>query len=208
MDEEGCGRGLLLAKDDTENNQSGIFIFRLIFGVSFLILRFAFASHTAHSAIWRCHNCYGGYVHWHWDMRRTFHSKQVFCSRLLAFFFFSWFRDVFHCSTPKLLGTCPSLFLMSVWNVGNHLFSPHIGMGLDGVEIFTNSSGSHHELRKLNTRIDLIKEATQKVKTFALLYGVKDNRRWWIINIAVVIVLTTVAWRSLSVCKSTRLRWG
>ncbi|KAI0035304.1 glutamine-dependent NAD synthetase with GAT domain-containing protein [Vararia minispora EC-137] len=41
--------------------------------------------------------------------------------------------------------------------------SPHILMGLDGVEIFTNSSGSHHELRKLNTRIDLIKEATQKL---------------------------------------------
>jgi NAD+ synthase (glutamine-hydrolysing) len=36
-------------------------------------------------------------------------------------------------------------------------------MGLDGVEIFTNSSGSHHELRKLNTRVDLIKAATQKV---------------------------------------------
>lgn len=36
-------------------------------------------------------------------------------------------------------------------------------MGLDGVEIFTNSSGSHHELRKLHTRVDLIKEATQKV---------------------------------------------
>jgi hypothetical protein len=36
-------------------------------------------------------------------------------------------------------------------------------MGLDGVEIFTNSSGSHHELRKLHTRIELIKEATLKV---------------------------------------------
>jgi hypothetical protein len=36
-------------------------------------------------------------------------------------------------------------------------------MGLDGVEIFTNSSGSHHELRKLNKRVDLIKEATAKV---------------------------------------------
>lgn len=36
-------------------------------------------------------------------------------------------------------------------------------MGLDGVEIFTNSSGSHHELRKLNTRINLISEATEKV---------------------------------------------
>ncbi|EJU03706.1 glutamine-dependent NAD synthetase with GAT domain-containing protein [Dacryopinax primogenitus] len=41
--------------------------------------------------------------------------------------------------------------------------SPHIDMGLDGVEIFTNSSGSHHELRKLNTRIDLIMEATEKL---------------------------------------------
>lgn len=41
--------------------------------------------------------------------------------------------------------------------------SPHILMGLDGVEIFTNSSGSHHELRKLYTRVELIKEATLKV---------------------------------------------
>lgn len=36
-------------------------------------------------------------------------------------------------------------------------------MGLDGVEIFTNSSGSHHELRKLYRRVELIKEATMKV---------------------------------------------
>lgn len=36
-------------------------------------------------------------------------------------------------------------------------------MGLDGVEIFTNSSASHHELRKLSTRIELIKEATLKL---------------------------------------------
>ncbi|KAJ7623289.1 hypothetical protein FB45DRAFT_925178 [Roridomyces roridus] len=41
--------------------------------------------------------------------------------------------------------------------------SPHILMGLDGVEIFTNSSGSHHELRKLYARVDLIKEATLKL---------------------------------------------
>lgn len=40
--------------------------------------------------------------------------------------------------------------------------APHIEMSLDGVEIFTNSSGSHHELRKLNTRVELIKEATLK----------------------------------------------
>ncbi|KAK0766879.1 hypothetical protein N5P37_000608 [Trichoderma harzianum] len=32
--------------------------------------------------------------------------------------------------------------------------APHINMGLNGVEIFTNSSGSHHSLRKLNERCD------------------------------------------------------
>jgi hypothetical protein len=41
-------------------------------------------------------------------------------------------------------------------------------MGLDGVEIFTNSSGSHHELRKLNRRVEVIKEATLKVTLAAI----------------------------------------
>ena len=40
--------------------------------------------------------------------------------------------------------------------------APHIDMSLNGVEIITNSSGSHHELRKLDTRIRLIQEATRK----------------------------------------------
>ncbi|AET41461.1 glutamine-dependent NAD(+) synthetase Ecym_8175 [Eremothecium cymbalariae DBVPG len=40
--------------------------------------------------------------------------------------------------------------------------SPHIAMSLDGVEIFTNSSGSHHELRKLEKRLDLILNATRR----------------------------------------------
>jgi NAD+ synthase (glutamine-hydrolysing) len=40
--------------------------------------------------------------------------------------------------------------------------APHIAMGLNGVEIFTNSSGSHHELRKLQTRLSLIVEATRQ----------------------------------------------
>lgn len=40
--------------------------------------------------------------------------------------------------------------------------SPHIAMALDGVEIFTNSSGSHHELRKLDVRLELITEASKK----------------------------------------------
>ena len=41
--------------------------------------------------------------------------------------------------------------------------SPHISMALDGVEIITNGSGSHHQLRKLNTRVDYVKDATTKV---------------------------------------------
>ncbi|KAI9795215.1 MAG: glutamine-dependent NAD(+) synthetase [Piccolia ochrophora] len=40
--------------------------------------------------------------------------------------------------------------------------SPHVHMSLNGVEVFTNSSGSHHELRKLNTRVSLIVEATRQ----------------------------------------------
>ncbi|XP_017159478.1 glutamine-dependent NAD(+) synthetase isoform X3 [Poecilia reticulata] len=45
-----------------------------------------------------------------------------------------------------------------LWNPN----SPHIQMGLDGVEIFTNSSASHHELRKADQRVNLIKTATTK----------------------------------------------
>ncbi|ORX66703.1 glutamine-dependent NAD(+) synthetase with GAT domain-containing protein [Linderina pennispora] len=40
--------------------------------------------------------------------------------------------------------------------------SPHIAMSLDGAEIIINSSGSHHELRKLHRRVELIREATMK----------------------------------------------
>ena len=40
--------------------------------------------------------------------------------------------------------------------------SPHTHLGLDGVEIISNGSGSHHQLRKLSTRLDLIKSATSK----------------------------------------------
>ncbi|GEQ67601.1 hypothetical protein JCM33374_g1266 [Metschnikowia sp. JCM 33374] len=40
--------------------------------------------------------------------------------------------------------------------------SPHVAMALDGVEIVTNSSGSHHELRKLDVRLELITEASKK----------------------------------------------
>jgi NAD+ synthase (glutamine-hydrolysing) len=40
--------------------------------------------------------------------------------------------------------------------------SPHIEQALAGVEIFTNGSGSHHSLRKLDSRVDLMRGATAK----------------------------------------------
>uniref|UniRef100_A0A7S0ZSM8 Glutamine-dependent NAD(+) synthetase n=1 Tax=Noctiluca scintillans TaxID=2966 RepID=A0A7S0ZSM8_NOCSC len=40
--------------------------------------------------------------------------------------------------------------------------SPHIILSLDGVEIMANGSGSHHQLRKLNRRVELLKSATSK----------------------------------------------
>ena len=49
--------------------------------------------------------------------------------------------------------TCEELFVP---------MSPHIHFGNAGVEIITNGSGSHHELRKLDTRIALIRNASEK----------------------------------------------
>ena len=49
--------------------------------------------------------------------------------------------------------TCEELFTPN---------SPHITLSLDGTDILTNGSGSHHQLRKLNTRVDLMREATNK----------------------------------------------
>ena len=40
--------------------------------------------------------------------------------------------------------------------------SSHLQLALDGVEIIANSSGSHHQLRKVNERIALIQNATSK----------------------------------------------
>lgn len=40
--------------------------------------------------------------------------------------------------------------------------NPHVNYGLDGVEIIANGSGSHHELRKLNTRLQLITSTTAR----------------------------------------------
>lgn len=45
-----------------------------------------------------------------------------------------------------------------LWNPN----SPHIPMGLDGVEIIANGSGSYMELRKAYITVDLVKAATFK----------------------------------------------
>lgn len=69
--------------------------------------------------------------------------------------------------------TCEELF------VGN---SPHIAMGLDGVEIICNGSGSHYELRKLYKRVDLIKSATSKaggVYMYSNLIGCDGERVYY-----------------------------
>ncbi|XP_075401339.1 glutamine-dependent NAD(+) synthetase isoform X2 [Tenrec ecaudatus] len=51
--------------------------------------------------------------------------------------------------------------------------SPHVDMGLDGVEIFTNASGSHHVLRKAHARVDLVSMATTKTGGIYLLANQK-----------------------------------
>ncbi|WAR07702.1 NADE-like protein [Mya arenaria] len=62
------------------------------------------------------------------------------------------------------LDTCiGSEICEELWN----LQSRHIDMALDGVEIFTNGSGSHHELRKAYVRVDLIKSGTMKTVNVA-----------------------------------------
>ncbi len=69
--------------------------------------------------------------------------------------------------------TCEELFAPN---------SPHIYLGLDGVEIFANGSGSHHELRKLDTRIQLIQNATSKgggIYLYANQHGCDGGRLYY-----------------------------
>ena len=49
--------------------------------------------------------------------------------------------------------TCEELFTPA---------APHIRAALAGVDVLANGSGSHHQLRKLNTRVELMTEATAK----------------------------------------------
>ncbi|XP_053369011.1 glutamine-dependent NAD(+) synthetase isoform X2 [Clarias gariepinus] len=60
--------------------------------------------------------------------------------------------------------------------------SPHVDMGLDGVEIFTNSSASYHELRKADQRVNLVRSATTKsggIYLFANQKGCDGDRLYY-----------------------------
>lgn len=60
--------------------------------------------------------------------------------------------------------------------------APHIKLSLDGVEIIANGSGSHHQLRKLDKRIDLVRGATSKaggVYLYANMQGCDGGRLYF-----------------------------
>ena len=60
--------------------------------------------------------------------------------------------------------------------------SPHVPMTAQGVEIITNGSGSHHQLRKLHTRCNLIQNATEKcggVYLYANMRGCDGDRLYF-----------------------------
>lgn len=68
------------------------------------------------------------------------------------------------------------LKFISLWKYFKYLLciyltSRHIAMGLDGVEIITNASGSHHELRKAYVRVDLVKSASAKVVSHVFVFS-------------------------------------
>lgn len=66
-------------------------------------------------------------------------------------------------------------FILSIFP---YFLSVHIQMGFDGVEIFTNSSASHHELRKANSRVTVVKSATIKVNNQTGFYRFMQNDMW------------------------------
>ncbi|EDV26390.1 uncharacterized protein TRIADDRAFT_54321 [Trichoplax adhaerens] len=60
--------------------------------------------------------------------------------------------------------------------------STHVKMALDGVEIITNGSGSHHALRKAKRRFDLMRAATAKtggIYLFANQRGCDGDRMYY-----------------------------
>ncbi|XP_027009018.1 glutamine-dependent NAD(+) synthetase isoform X1 [Tachysurus fulvidraco] len=85
------------------------------------------------------------------------------------------FGDVVLSTTDTCIG---SEICAELWNPR----SPHVDMGLDGIEIFTNSSASYHELRKADQRVNLVKSATAKsggIYLFANQKGCDGDRLYY-----------------------------
>ena len=79
----------------------------------------------------------------------------------------------------------PALVLLKLirYSFAEELFTPlnpSIYIGLSGVEIFINSIESHAELRKLSTRLDLIRNCTGKlggIYIYANITGIDGDAR-------------------------------
>lgn len=71
------------------------------------------------------------------------------------------------------------------WEMCEELFTPrapHLELSLEGVEVILNSSASHHELRKLQHRVQLITAATKKcggVYVYANQHGCDGDRLYY-----------------------------
>ncbi|CAI7786444.1 unnamed protein product, partial [Closterium sp. NIES-53] len=87
------------------------------------------------------------------------------------------------CLTPSTLAseTCEELFTP---------LAPHIRAALAGAEVVGNGSGSHHELRKLGTRVGLVQSATSKAGGVYLYANQKgcDGGRLYYDGCAMVVV--------------------
>jgi len=65
-----------------------------------------------------------------------------------------------------------------LWTPNN----PNVAYGLDGVEIIGNGSGSHHELRKLEVRLQLLQSASSRnggVYLYSNLKGCDGGRMYF-----------------------------
>lgn len=74
--------------------------------------------------------------------------------------------------------TLASEICEELWTARN----PHINLYLSGVDIISNGSGSHHGLRKLESRLSLMREATRKcggVYVYSNLRGCDGNRLYF-----------------------------
>lgn len=119
---------------------------------------------SGRGSLWRCCRIDPRHRHWCRALWGAVHSKQVRFSR----------------DTQEMKDCRIDIISRSL------SFSPHIAMGLDGVEIFINPSASHHELRKLYRRVELIKEATLKVRMWANLVSKIDVESWIFFSLSLV----------------------